>query len=588
MALPKLVAHALRPYVILLSFCMAYFAYQQFKTSEQNAYLQSFANLNTASHLVSAQIEAASSKLFLLDDAKSITQFNYTAKRILKHSPIYADVIYVNNETMQTRSVLLHSTKAQQDPNIIWTPLVKMSPNIAISSLYEKAPGYWVFAVKYSPDHQHQIWLEFDLMHATQSLRGLRTLNDGYVFVIDRHTERLIFHPDPTRIGSPSISYHGGVSELIASGQQFGRHEYYYQDQFKMTVFDANNPLDWVFISGTDRSDILAASNQFTLTGIFIASLLFIIISISYLIHQLNHALRLLNQQTEVADFKSQFRATVDRFLSHQGVQFCLYDSENDQFSTLDFHGNSTIIMCDANLASYFMPGDIQYKGKHQADPLAQKLMIRSRHYSLPLFSNKELIAVIYIKAFFPNFHTLVRMIRDYSEIALSNVLLHKKLMSKDVMTQLDNKHIIRAAIDQNIDNEHVFFALVDIDRFQRINDEHGHKCGDKIIRETAEIMQTCFSKPRAISHARYGGDEFCVLFHATDENDAYEQCDIFRQLIEKRGYLHNNQPLHYTISMGVTRVWASQHITIDQADKALYQAKGLGRNQVVLNTFKS
>lgn len=588
MALPKFVIHTLRPYVILLSLSMLFWAYQQFKASEQDADLQSLANLNTASSLVSTQIEAASSKLFLLAEATSLTQFNNTAKRILKHSPLYADVIHVNQETGQYRSVLLHPTEAERDATIVWTPLVKLSAKLAVSSLYEKKPGDWVFAVKYTPDNENQIWLEFDLMHTTQSLRGLRTLNDGYVFVVDRQTERLIFHPDPNRIGSPSVSYHGGISDLIGAGQQFGHHEYYYRDQFKITVYRADNPFNWVFISGTDRSDILASSYQFGLAAIFIASLLLISASISYLNSQLNQSLAVLNQQTELAQFKHQFRYILDRFVSHQGVQFCLYDRDTSQFSTVDFHGNSRVVMSDSELAQSFTPGMIRYQSKAQADPLAQKLMIQSRHYSLPLFSKNELIAIVYVQAFMPSYRTIVRMIRNYSEVALSNLLLHNKLLSKDVMTQLDNKHIMRSAIDHNIENEHAFFALIDIDRFQLLNDNYGHQCGDKIILATAELMQTCFPKPNAISHARYGGDEFCVLFHAHDENDAYDQCDLFRQLVEKRAYLYNEQVIHYTISMGVTRVLDSQHITVGNADKAIYQAKGLGRNQVVLNTFKS
>lgn len=64
MALPKFVTRTLRPYVILLSISMLYLAYEQLKNSEQSAQSQSLANLNTAANLVSAQVEAASSKLF--------------------------------------------------------------------------------------------------------------------------------------------------------------------------------------------------------------------------------------------------------------------------------------------------------------------------------------------------------------------------------------------------------------------------------------------------------------------------------------------------------------------------------------------
>ncbi len=84
MALPKFVTRTLRPYVILLSISMLYLAYEQLKNSEQSAQSQSLANLNTAANLVSAQVEAASSKLFLLEDAQSLTDFDNTAKTYFK------------------------------------------------------------------------------------------------------------------------------------------------------------------------------------------------------------------------------------------------------------------------------------------------------------------------------------------------------------------------------------------------------------------------------------------------------------------------------------------------------------------------
>ncbi|MFA0703891.1 diguanylate cyclase, partial [Vibrio sp. 10N.222.48.A8] len=96
----------------------------------------------------------------------------------------------------------------------------------------------------------------------------LKTLNNGYVFVVDRATERLVFHPDPQRIGSKSISFHAGISHQLSQGETVGKHEYYYQDNFKISVFDADNSLNWVFIAGTDRHDILTSSHQFTLTGL--------------------------------------------------------------------------------------------------------------------------------------------------------------------------------------------------------------------------------------------------------------------------------------------------------------------------------
>ena len=278
----------------------------------------------------------------------------------------------------------------------------------------------------------------------------------------------------------------------------------------------------------------------------------------------------------------------MDRFCHHKGIQLCFYDSDYGYFSTIDYHGNSHIVLKDKDLANRFSPSSLRYTAKRYADPLAKKLKIDGRHYTIPLFDKGSLIAVIYMTATFPTYRSILRMIRDYSEVALSNLLLHKKLRSKDVMTHLDNKLTIREKIDSNLDKEGIYLAIFDIDHFKRINDVHGHQCGDHVILHTAELMKKCFPKPGAMSLARYGGEEFCVLFYANDENDAYEQCELFRQVVEQTELSYEEIEVRYTVSIGITSAQDSQHTTIGRADKALYQAKGLGRNQVVLNTFRA
>ncbi len=588
MALPKFLIRTLRPYIILLVIGMIYAAYQQLNKSEHIAYQQSYSNLKTGSELIFSQVEAASSKLYLLDDTSSVSEFDSIAKRILKHTPTYSDIIYVNRETNQYRSALLNSTDAEKNPDITWRPLDGIAEHLAVSSIYQKTPKEWVFAVKYTQDNANEIWLEFDLKYTTQSLRGLRTLNEGYVFVVDSTTGRLAFHPDPNRIGTPSVSYHAGISEQINHGLLFGKYEYYYKGQFKMSVYDGDNPYKWVFISGTDRSDILSSSYQFSLTAIVIASLLFLAIVINYLTYQLNTGLAELNNKEELVDFKHNLREILDRFCHHKGVQVCFYDADYGHFTTVDYHGNTNIILRDRDFVKHFSPSSLSYTGKRYADPLAKKLQINSRHYTIPLFDKESLIGVIYMKATFPTYRSILRMIRDYSEVALTNLLLHKKLRSKDVMTHLDNKLTLREKLDKHIDKEDVYLAIVDIDHFKRVNDGLGHLVGDQVIIHTADLMKKCFPKPNSLSVARFGGEEFCVLFRANDENDAYEQCEMFRHLVEQSKLICDDVPVQYTVSIGITLNRDSQHISIGRADKALYQAKGLGRNQVVLNTFQA
>lgn len=586
MALPKLLLRTLRPYAILLVIGLIYATYYQYKSAERNAYSQSVANLKTATNLISSQIEAAISKLYILDDAASVSEFDTTAKRILKHTPSYSDIISINRYTKQYRSTLLAPTHSEQSSDITWQPLDDISPRIYVSSVYEKQPGKWVFAVKFIRLNSDEIWIEFDLKTSTQGLLGLRTLDNGYMFVVDNTTGRLVFHPAPNQIGTQSISYRAGIDRKVDDGMHFGEHEYFYKGEAKLSVFDSNNPYNWVFVAGTNRADILASTHQFALTAIVIFSLIILTVAVNYLLYQLNSNLSQLNSTNTLAEFKHCLRAILDRFCNHRGVQICFYDADYGHFTTIDYHGNSHIVLRDSEFAKRFVPHSMSYKNKRYADPLAKMLQVNSRHYTIPLFDRDNLIAVIYMQAVLPGYQSVLKMIRDFSEVALSNLLMHHRMRSKDVMTLLDNKLTLREEMDNHLDGEHVYLAMLDIDHFKRINDQHGHLCGDQVIIHTAELMRKCFTKPKALSLARYSGEEFAILFKANDENDAYEQCDLLRYMVEKSNMIFDGIPVEYSISAGITSTKGNQNMTIGRADKALYQAKGLGRNQVVLNTF--
>ncbi len=594
MALPKILIRFLRPYLIVLTAIMVYLAYQQLQRAEQVAYKQSHANIRTASALIQSQIEATLGKFYLLQDSwreNDRTHFMDLSERILADTPIYADIIQFSPIGNRYRSMSGKLIPTEKINSIKWAQLSELAPKFSISSIYEKIPGRWVFAVKHrNPSQLFEVWIEFDLLHTTQYLRDLKTLNNGYVFVVDKETERLVFHPDPKRIGTPSISYHGGIGELVSQGLTQGRHEYYYQENFKISVFDVDNPMDWVFVSGTDRADILSTSYQFSLTATVIASLLLLAVIMNYLTYQLNSALSTLNRFDSIADFKAHLKYVFDRFCTHQGLQFCLYDASTHTFSTIDYHGNKQPVLTDENLAKKFSPHSLSYQHPRYQDPLARTLKISQRHYTIPLFNKDELIAVLYLSAVFPTYKSILRMVRDYSEVALTNLLLHHQLKRKDPMTGLDNKLTVRSMIDNAVSNQrqpgidpHTYFALLDIDNFKKINDTYGHLCGDAVIYKMATLMKKSFPRPKGVSLARYGGEEFCILFHANNPDDAKKQVDELRRIIETSPITYDDQTIHFTTSAGVTPILESQHATIGHADKALYRAKNMGKNQVVL-----
>jgi two-component system, cell cycle response regulator len=126
---------------------------------------------------------------------------------------------------------------------------------------------------------------------------------------------------------------------------------------------------------------------------------------------------------------------------------------------------------------------------------------------------------------------------------------------------------------------------MIDIDHFKRINDRFGHDGGDQVIKETARrLMETV----REVDvPARYGGEEFAVLLPHTAKQDAVIAAERVRAMMTKTEFSFSDERLRITVSIGVA---GNSDVTSGQAedlvkaaDCALYEAKRLGRDRVVL-----
>ena len=590
MALPKTLIRLFKPYTILLTGGMLYLAAAQLEKVETAATNQSASNIRIASATIRSNIEAVFGKLYFLETRLGLPnttdfsdqKFRELSDNILKRTPNFSDIIrYQANSQhyVSTRDLPLSN---EQIATIQWHSIDGVVEDFYISSVYQKADGRWVFAVKHTAEKlNEEIWIEFDLLHTTQGLRDLKTLNNGYVFVVDKATERLVFHPDPKRIGSKSISYHAGISHQLSQGQLAGKHEYYYQDNFKISVFDADNSLNWVFIAGTDRHDILTSSHQFTLTGVLLGSLLLLWIGANYLAYCLNVSLSQLNKVEDLASFKRKLKSILDNFTYHKGIQFCLYQPENHSFSTLDYHGNKSTVHCDKALSERFVANAMVYRNGKDADPLARKLKITQRHYCLPLYSRQQLIAVLYVNANLPISQNILRMIRDYTEVSLSNLLLQHQLSSKDLMTQLDNKSSFNLALENYANQSETYIALLDIDNFDHLNRAYGEAVGDKMIKLTAEALRSYFPKPKGLCLARVGGKEFAVLFKANDANDAKFQLDQCRIGVAEKAIVTPDISLSLGVSIGFSQIEGEPDTALALAEQAKLIAQQLGKNRV-------
>lgn len=157
-----------------------------------------------------------------------------------------------------------------------------------------------------------------------------------------------------------------------------------------------------------------------------------------------------------------------------------------------------------------------------------------------------------------------------------------------DALTGLPN----RRAFDEKIEQLHALFgrgnspyvvALLDIDHFKSVNDDHGHAVGDKVLGFVSDVLR---STQRWTDHvARYGGEEFVILLPRMTGHKAKFVIDRQREKIERAALAVGRQSLSVTVSAGVAEVLPGDTISkvLARADKALYAAKAAGRNQTCL-----
>lgn len=188
-----------------------------------------------------------------------------------------------------------------------------------------------------------------------------------------------------------------------------------------------------------------------------------------------------------------------------------------------------------------------------------------------------------------PQIESILKMYRnlfgllDYGEKDALTELLNRKTFDsaffkatadQDVVLELSRPE--RRRLD-NIDNGY-WLAVVDIDHFKRVNDNYGHLIGDEVLLLIAQLMRSSFRFHDQLY--RFGGEEFVVLMRCAGHTEAMAALQRFRLLVEAHVF---PQVGMITISAGLAPLFGKDTpaAVFGLADKALYYAKGHGRNQV-------
>lgn len=180
--------------------------------------------------------------------------------------------------------------------------------------------------------------------------------------------------------------------------------------------------------------------------------------------------------------------------------------------------------------------------------------------------------------------------IRNHIELKKARDLLEQQAFI-DGLTRIPNRRRFDEVLEREWTKAHRYqtelsLILMDIDHFKQFNDNYGHQNGDICLQKVALAISTAVNRGTDF-HARYGGEEFAVILPDTDEAGALTVAEAIRKELSSQAipHEHSDTSTYVTFSQGIATTVPIEHQDpselLKAADKALYEAKENGRDQV-------
>lgn len=225
-----------------------------------------------------------------------------------------------------------------------------------------------------------------------------------------------------------------------------------------------------------------------------------------------------------------------------------------------------TVVLCVLGLTAYVLEvGNIAYYRNAQLRATREQLRLRER----ALVDANE------------------RLQTSLQEIELLRKDLAEQA-SRDPLTNLYNRRHLAVALPREMlrcqrEAKPVALIIMDLDHFKGYNDHYGHAAGDVCLKAVSRTIEASAKRASDLA-ARYGGEEFLLLLPDTDEAEALRMAEGLRAAVQALGIAHAQSPHGLvTLSLGVAVNRPGSQDGAEQllrrADKALYAAKGAGRN---------
>lgn len=221
-------------------------------------------------------------------------------------------------------------------------------------------------------------------------------------------------------------------------------------------------------------------------------------------------------------------------------------------------------------------PYIIMLTGRGEKDDIIEGLEAGANDYLPKPFDPKELRARVAVGR---------RMIELQEALVESREKLAFQA-THDSLTGLLNRRAVFDALNKSFSKlQHqkklLTVAMCDIDHFKKVNDTYGHQTGDEILSGLAKLLENCMTKTDSVG--RIGGEEFLLVTSSQTEQAALARFEDCCKKIAKAKMKTRSGPLSVTMSFGVAFSAGRQSVDemLSAADKALYRAKGEGRNRV-------
>lgn len=163
------------------------------------------------------------------------------------------------------------------------------------------------------------------------------------------------------------------------------------------------------------------------------------------------------------------------------------------------------------------------------------------------------------------------------------------ELANRDGLTGLYNHRYFQEQLHSTIEqskryNREFSLVMLDIDHFKQINDRHGHQMGDQVLKRLADLIMERGRKSDIT--ARYGGDEIAIIMSESDKSDCVATLNRLRKELHHRKLRPDDstEPVQVTFSVGISSFpqdGVLPDVLIQNADRALYQAKRMGRGRI-------